>query len=234
MRPTGVVIAVAGAALALTVAGCDEGVQKDLLAPPTPGQGRSNAVTVGKGEATGSARAATPAASLHPTQGAAAPRRLCAGQAPRRAPAGAISTAAAPGAQALPASVAFGVGKWVWVNFWAAWCKPCKEEMPRLLGWQQKLRASGVLLDLVFVSLDDDERQLRRFLEEQPGNGVRASYWLPEGAGRTSWLGALGMKEAAQLPVHALAAPSGQVTCMIEGAVEDSDYPAIAAFVGAR
>jgi hypothetical protein len=106
--------------------------------------------------------------------------------------------------------------------------------MPRLLGWQQKLRAAGVLIDLVFISLDEDERQLGRFLEEQPGNGVRASYWLPEGSGRTSWLGALGMKDASKLPVHALSSPAGQVTCTIEGAVEDSDYPAIAAFLGAR
>ncbi|HSN96845.1 MAG TPA: TlpA disulfide reductase family protein, partial [Candidatus Nanopelagicales bacterium] len=134
----------------------------------------------------------------------------------------------------LPASPGFGVGKWVWLNFWAAWCKPCKEEMPRLLGWQQKLRSSGVLIDLVFVSLDDDERQLDRFLQDQPGHGVRASYWLPDGPGRTGWLTGLGLKETPDLPVHAIVAPSGQVTCTIAGAVEDSDYPGIAAFLGAR
>ena len=42
------------------------------------------------------------------------------------------------------------------------------------------------------------------------------------------------MKESAQLPVQVLVAPSGQVACVIEGAVEDRDYPAIAAFVGAK
>jgi thiol-disulfide isomerase/thioredoxin len=221
--------AAAVVALVLAAAGCDGGEKKDLPAPPTPGQGRSNAVTVA-----GTGRTANTGTAHAPAPVPAAPRRLCAGQAPKPAPTGAIATATAPGGPTLPPSVAFGVGKWVWVNFWAAWCKPCKEEMPRLLGWQQKLRAGGVLIDVVFVSLDEDERQLHRFLEEQPGNGVRASYWLPEGPGRTSWLGALGMKDATQLPVHALVAPSGQVTCMIEGAVEDSDYPGIAAFVGAR
>lgn len=223
-------IAAIAMAAAASAAGCDGG-GKDQPAPPTPERGRSEAVAAPKGAARPAATAAA-----HPTQPAhpAAPRALCVGQTPRPAPTGAISTRAAPGAQALPASVGFGVGKWVWMNFWAAWCMPCKEEMPRLLGWQQKLRAAGVLLDLVFISLDDDDRQLQRFLADQPGNGVRASYWLPEGSDRTGWLGALDIKEATQLPIHAITAPSGQVTCMIKGAVEDSDYPAIAAFLGAH
>ena len=225
-RVTGALIAIAALG-----AGACEG-DKDLPPPPTPGQGRSNAVTAaGRGSAT----PAAPTATTHPaTPAPQAPRQLCVGQSPRPAPAGALSAMNAAGAQPLPATIGFGVGKWVWLNFWAAWCKPCKEEMPRLLGWQQKLRAAGVLIDLAFVSLDEDQRQLQRFLEEQPGTGVRASYWLPEGAGRTSWLGALGMKDTPELPVQAIVAPSGQVTCTIQGAVEDSDYPAMAAFLGAK
>jgi thiol-disulfide isomerase/thioredoxin len=218
---------VALAALAALNSGCD-GEGKETAAPPAGG--RSNAVTAPTGaKPTQTASAAATA----PKQAPAAPRKLCEGQSPRPAPTGAISTAAAPGAAALPASIGFGVGKWVWMNYWAAWCKPCKEEMPRLLGWQQKLRAAGVMIDLVFVSLDDDQRQLNRFLEEQPGNGVRASYWLPEGAGRAAWLTSLGLKDTPDLPVHAIVAPSGQVTCTIQGAVEDTDYPGVAAMLGA-
>lgn len=220
--------AVAGLALLALAAltGCD-GEGKEPAAPPAGG--RSNAVTAPNG-----AKPSQTASAATPKQAPAAPRQLCAGQSPRPAPTGALSAAAAPGAAALPASPGFGVGKWVWMNYWAAWCKPCKEEMPRLLGWQQKLRAAGVMIDLVFISLDDDQRQLNRFLEEQPGNGVRASYWLPEGAGRTAWLTSLGMKDTPDLPVHAVVAPSGQVSCTIQGAVEDTDYPAIAAMMGAK
>ncbi|AUX46026.1 Thiol-disulfide oxidoreductase [Sorangium cellulosum] len=223
-------------ALAVAVglaSGCEPEKKADLPTPPTPGQGRSNAVTTPNQAAAGAAStgARAPASAAAP----AAPRQLCAGQSPRPAPSsGGLSTASAKGAEPLPANIGFGVGKWVWVNFWAAWCKPCLEEMPRLLGWQQKLRAAGVLIDLAFISIDDDERQLSRFLEAQPGTGVRASYWLPEGPQRTGWLRALGVKEATELPVHAIAAPSGQVTCVIQGAVEDSDYPTIAALVGAK
>ncbi|WP_437586882.1 thioredoxin-like domain-containing protein [Sorangium sp. So ce1000] len=223
-------------ALALTAGlagGCDADKKSDLPPPPTPGQGRSNAVTAPAGAATASARA--PASATAEAATPAAPRLLCAGQSPRPAPSsGGLTAVAATGAEPLPAHIGFGVGKWVWVNFWAAWCKPCMEEMPRLLGWQQKLRAAGVLVDLAFISIDDDERQLSRFLEAQPGTGVRASYWLPDGPHRAGWLRSLGVKETTELPVHAIAAPSGQVTCVIQGAVEDSDYPTIAALLGGK
>lgn len=177
------------------------------------------------------------ASAAHPAAPAASapPRQLCAGQGPRAAPRGGLKTAAAPGESPPPAALAIGVGKWTWVNLWAAWCAPCKEEMPRLLGFQSKLSAAGVMLDLAFVSMDDDERQLSRFLEAQPKpGGVRASYWLPEGEPRASWLTALGLTEKTELPIQALVAPSGQLACVIQGAVEDRDYPALAAFLGAK
>lgn len=213
---------------ALMATGCGDNSAKPDLAPP-PSNNRSNAV------AAKDAGAAAQTAPKPTTAAVSAPaRQLCVGQAQRPAPKGAVRSAAAPGAAGLPGTVPFGVGKWVWVNLWAAWCGPCKEEMPRLIAWKDKLSAAGVLIDLAFVSLDDDERQFQRFLENQPQNGVRASYHLPDGDQRTSWLAALGVKESPQLPVQALVAPSGQVACVIEGAVEDRDYPAIAAFLGAR
>jgi thiol-disulfide isomerase/thioredoxin len=215
-----------GASLSL---GCDSG--KGEL-PPPPITGRSNAVAAKDG---GAAPASSPGAHAAPPPAPGPPRQLCAGQAPRPAPKGTLKTAAAPGDSPPAGQIPFGVGKWTWVNLWAAWCAPCKEEMPRLVGFQSKLSAAGVLLDLVFVSLDDDERQLERFLSAQPKpGGVRASYWLPDGDLRTSWLGALGVRDKAELPVQALVAPSGQVACVIQGAIEDRDYPALAALMGAR
>jgi thiol-disulfide isomerase/thioredoxin len=210
---------------AIALAGC-EGAGKDLP-PPPPVTGRSNAVTAG----TSTAAAAPTTTASAAAQAPAAPRKLCQDGPARTAPKGTLQTAQAPGAQA-PGALAFGVGKWVWVNLWAAWCGPCKEEMPRLVNFQSRLRTSGVMIDLAFVSLDDDERQLQRFLEGQPDKGVRASYWLPE-ANRKGWLGSLGVKETPELPVHALVNPQGQVACVIQGAVEESDYPAIASIVGA-
>lgn len=215
------------ASAALLAAGCDGGGGKSDMPPPPPTSGRSNAVVARDAGAPAATHTVAPAAN-------SAPRQLCAGQSPRPAPKGNPKAVSAPGADAPPVPVPFGVGKWVWVNFWAAWCGPCKEEMPRLLGWKDKLTAAGVLIDFAFVSLDDDERQLHRFIEGQPKNGVRASYWLPEGEGRTGWLAALNVKDPPQLPLQALIAPSGQLACVIEGAVEDRDYPALASILGVK
>ncbi len=212
--------------LVLLGLGCDNAGKE----PAPPVTGRSNAVTAQSNAATTVASTVPSAKPATP----AAPRKLCVDQSPHAAPKGAVKTASAPGAEALPATISFGVGKWVWVNLWAAWCGPCKEELPRIINFHSRLRTAGVMVDVAFVSLDDDERQLQRFLEGQPEKGVRTSYWLPEGGGRDSWIQALGAKNSNELPVHALVAPSGQVACLIQGAVEDSDYAAIAKIMGAN
>ncbi len=183
--------------------------------------GRSEAVTA-------TAKSAAPRASSAEPRKA---RALCSEKPSAKLPDGKLETAAAKGAAAPPATIPFGAGKWIWLNLWAAWCVPCKEEMPLLLSWQSELRRRGVLLDLAFVSLDDDERELGRFLDAQPENGLRASYWLPE-KGRDAWLGALGLATPPRLPVQALVSPKGDVACVIDGAVEAGDFARIAAFVG--
>lgn len=199
---------------------------------PVAETGRSNAVTAAS-TTPGSALSAAPKATAS-ASAPKAPRKLCADGPARSAPRNAPKTLAAPGAEAPPANISFGTGKWIWVNLWAAWCGPCKEEIPRIINFQSRLRASGVMIDVAFVSLDDDDRQLSRFLEGQAPTGLRASYWLPEGPSRDSWIGALGVTNAGNLPVHALVGPSGQVACLIQGAVEESDYSAISEIVSAK
>jgi thiol-disulfide isomerase/thioredoxin len=159
------------------------------------------------------------------------PRALCATKPRGRTPDARIDTAAAPGTSTPPTPVPFGAGKWTWVNLWAAWCGPCKEEMPRLRRWQADLRKAGVLVDLAFIAMDDDERQLYRFLSSQPESGMRSTYWLMDEAAREKWLGPLGIPVAATLPVHALVSPKGELACILEGAVEDEDYPGLLAFL---
>jgi peroxiredoxin len=47
-------------------------------------------------------------------------------------------------------------GQVVLVNFWATWCGPCREEMPRLNTLYEKYRKSGFVL--LGVNIDDDPR----------------------------------------------------------------------------
>jgi thiol-disulfide isomerase/thioredoxin len=46
-------------------------------------------------------------------------------------------------------------GKIVVLNFWATWCDPCREEMPRLVEAEKEYGSRGVVF--VGVSLDDDQ-----------------------------------------------------------------------------
>ena len=100
--------------------------------------------------------------------------------------------------------------------------------MPRLRDFGQRLGSS---LDVTFVSIDDDGRQLDKFLGEQPANGVRSALWL-EPKSRKAWLvDGLDMKESPNLPAHVLVDGHGKVRCVFEGAITETDFPAIKAIV---
>jgi thiol-disulfide isomerase/thioredoxin len=171
-------------------------------------------------------------APIHAPAAAVRPRKLCQPDADtksRALPRTPASHAEAAGEPRLEGDLPKADGDWLWINFWAAWCAPCKEEMPRLIGWRDRLTKAGVPIRLIFVSLDDDERQLDTFLDAQPAVGVRSTLWLPEGPARTSWLKSLHMNSGPELPEQVVVDPTRRVRCFIEGAVEDADYAEIAA-----
>jgi thiol-disulfide isomerase/thioredoxin len=161
------------------------------------------------------------------------PRVLCAGQMSgtgRTVAKKPVSQSVASGESALPESLAIG-GGFTWVNFWAAWCAPCKEEIPRLLRFQQELVKSAPGFKLNFVSLDDDERQLSEFLAAQPASGLRRSYWLKEGKERDEWLKSAALQSEPDLPFHLLFDPKGKLRCVVKGALEDSDLATLKSLV---
>jgi len=113
---------------------------------------------------------------------------------------------------------------WVWVNVWATWCKPCIEEMPRLVEWEEDLADAG-LSDLVLLSVDDERKKVERFREDHPVTPESLMIENPDAA--PSWIESLGLGAGAPLPVHIFVDPKNRVRCLRAGGVGADDLPAV-------
>ena len=210
---------------------CEQSADKNM---PTAPKARSQAIV---SEATPSAEreslAAAQSSAPSPRKAARA-QALCADQIQKTKKSLSkedIDSEVAAGETPLDRALPIGKGRWTWLNFWAAWCVPCREEIPRLKSWEGKLNSGGKRFDLVFVSLDDDGRQLSQFLAKQPAEGLKRTYWIKEGNARQEWFGALELDPDPELPTHILVDPKGFARCVVNGAIEDSDFPAIQSIV---
>jgi len=58
-------------------------------------------------------------------------------------------------------------GKIVILDFWATWCQPCKEEIPRLIELQNKYPQH---LQMIGISMDDDDKPVRAFQQQYKMN----------------------------------------------------------------
>lgn len=199
----------------LALSACEQ--SKD---PPAPvAAARSQGVLLAPGSSASAAQKST-LVQAEPSQPAKSNEPLCSPaevvDLPKQAISG-LGTSASPFAGGtLP------MGRAAWVTLWAAWCEPCKKELPLLLEWKKRLAEEGKPIELVFLSLDDDERQLAAFLAQHPELG--STYWLREGDEREKFMTAVGLTADPRLPVQLLVSRAGAVSCRIDGAIEAGDY----------
>jgi thiol-disulfide isomerase/thioredoxin len=121
-------------------------------------------------------------------------------------------------------------GSWRWVNLWATWCKPCLEEIPRLRRWTEHLSATVQPIELAFVSVDESEVDLARFLGAHPEIGEETR--LADPAALPTWLGTLGLDGGAPIPIHVWIDPAGRTRCVRAGAVGEEHYEAVVRLLG--
>lgn len=55
-------------------------------------------------------------------------------------------------------------GKVVFLNFWATWCVPCRQEMPTMERLQRELKEQG--LEVVAINIKESKREVRKFTGE--------------------------------------------------------------------
>lgn len=109
-------------------------------------------------------------------------------------------------------------GKIAVVNFWATWCGPCKEELPRFSALQAAYAKQGVQFVAVSVDQPKDFSKIAPFLKS---HGIDLAVWTGADLGT---LGRLGFGDV--VPATMVLDAQGNVVGRIEGEARDADVRA--------
>ncbi|MFO0616679.1 MAG: TlpA disulfide reductase family protein [Polyangiaceae bacterium] len=126
------------------------------------------------------------------------------------------------GAKALSTELETG-GKWTWINVWAAYCGPCREEIPRIKAFGERLEKDGAPVRIHFVSFDDDARESIKFMEK----GALSQSLIVDEKDHEKFFTELGVPQNTALPLQVLVDPRSKIRCVGMGAIDDEDYPEI-------
>ncbi|TVR01507.1 MAG: TlpA family protein disulfide reductase [Deltaproteobacteria bacterium] len=127
-----------------------------------------------------------------------------------------------PGLDGTSRRLADHAGHLIFLNFWASWCEPCREEMPAMVNLARTLQRRPFAM--VAVSLDEDPQALRDFLVQE---GIDPTSMVilhdPEGRSAREYGTEL-------LPETWLITPRGRVFARFQGALPWDD-PSVIRFM---
>jgi thiol-disulfide isomerase/thioredoxin len=93
--------------------------------------------------------------------------------------------------------VASSKGQVVVADFWAAWCIPCRAEMPQLVGLEDRYRTRGMKLITVSCDEPDQEAGAFDFLRK---NGVPWPAYIKRAANDEKFIDSIDPKWSGALP----------------------------------
>ncbi len=110
-------------------------------------------------------------------------------------------------------------GDFVFLNFWATWCPPCREEMPAMEVMQEEL--ADLPFTILAVSVQEDRGTVERFIQEF---GFTFPILLDPAGRVTSRYGVRG------LPTTFIIDPDGTVLGMLIGILDWKDESVLSVF----
>jgi len=97
-------------------------------------------------------------------------------------------------------------GQYIYIDYWASWCGPCRQSFPWMNAWQAKLGSKG--LKVVAVNVDAKRADADKFLTHTPAQFTIAYDPLGESAKK------LAIKT---MPTSMLVSPEGRVLFVHSG-----------------
>jgi hypothetical protein len=101
--------------------------------------------------------------------------------------------------------------------------------MPRLQKWDEKLRAEGTPVELVFLSVDKNRALVERWRDQHPGSPP--SLRIADESLLKGWIGALGLEEGTAIPIHAFVDPQDRLRCLRTGGLGDHHLASVRALL---
>ena len=101
------------------------------------------------------------------------------------------------------------------ISFWATWCAPCREELPRLSQLKRQYADSGIRFLAISIDEPKDRAKVEPFLQRQ---NVALEVWV---GADTDSLGRLGLGNI--VPGTLIIDENGDVVGRIMGEARDSD-----------